>query len=54
MVQIEIHGVPEDQTKKKSSIVKSNGEQQSDSLDCEQSMTAFYKESPTLHPKELL
>lgn len=33
MVQIEIYGVPEDQARKKSSVVKSNGEHQPDPLD---------------------
>ncbi|XP_058708773.1 1-phosphatidylinositol 4,5-bisphosphate phosphodiesterase zeta-1 [Poecile atricapillus] len=53
MVQIEIHGVPEDEARKKSSVVRSNGEHQSAPRGCEQSTTTFYKETPTLHPKEL-
>lgn len=44
LVHVEIYGVPEDQTKKKSSVVKSNGEYQSYSLDCEQSRIIFFKE----------
>lgn len=53
-MQIEIYGVPEDQTKRRSSVIKSNGEPGSCSLDYEQRVIICYEELDLSHPELLL